>query len=176
MPKKRQDAIHACLVLNHFVGDLVIASRIRQLFQLPAVTSKASPSTIGCANRMCTSYLFLTLVKWTEFYERFHHVIPEDCRADCKRLLRDIERRDIKRFRNKFVGHIWDKDQGRPLTNAEIEVAVTAIVEGDEDAFATWCNDNKGNKYPATVVSIVERTRDRIREEFALTELEVFSG
>ncbi len=173
MPKTRQDAIYAFQILNYFVGDLVTASQIRRLFQSSIITSKVSPATIDCANRMCLSYLFLTLVKWTEFYDRFHHVIPADCRADCKSLLKEVDRRDIKRFRNTFVGHIWDTKHGRPLTNPEIEVAVTAIVEGDKDAFSTWCNDHKGNVYPVTVVSIVEHTRNRIREEFALTDREL---
>ncbi len=176
MPKNRSDAIHAFHILNYFVGDLVAASQVRRLFQSPGVTSKVSPATIACVNRMCLSYLFLTLDQWAEFYDRFHFVIPADCRADCKWLLKEVRRRDIKRFRNTFVGHIWDKKLSRPLTGPEVEAAAETIVEGDQDAFSAWCNNHDGNVYPDTVVSIVEHTRDRIREEFDLTESELFPG
>ena len=176
MPKKRQDAIHAFHILNYFVGDLVAASQVRRLFQSPGVTSKVSRTTVACVNRMSLAYLFLTLDKWTEFYDRFHHVIPDDCRAECKSLLKEVRRRKIKGFRNTFVGHIWDKKLERPLTGPEIEAAAEAIVEGDQDAFSAWCNNHERNEYPDTVVSIVERTRDRLRQDFDLTEGELFPG
>src|SRR5439155_9112883 len=94
----------------------------------------------------------------------------------CKRLVKEVERRQIRRFRNTFVGHIWSKKLSRPLTQDEIEAAVQKIVEGDQDAFALWCNNHEANVYPATVISIVERTRDRIRENFNLSEAELFPG
>lgn len=174
MPNNRQDAIHAFHILNYFAGDLLAASRVRQLYQSPCATSKASPAVIASVNRMCFSYLILTLDKWAEFYDRLRYVIPEDCRADCKSLLKEVRRRDIKRLRNTFVGHIWDKKLNRPFTGPEIEAAVETIVKGDQDAFFAWCNNPDGNVYPDTVVSIVEHTRDRIREEFDLTESELF--
>jgi len=173
MPNKRQDAIHAFHILNYFVGDLVAASQVRRLFQSPDVTSKVSSTTVACVNRMSLGYLFLTLDKWTEFYERFRHVIPDDCRSECKSLFKEVRRRKIKGFRNTFVGHIWDKKRGRPLTEIEIEAAVDAIVDGDQEAFSTWCNNHERNEYPDTVVSIVEHTRDRLREDFKLTQAEL---
>lgn len=176
MPKKHDDAVHAFHILNYFVGDLVAASQVRRLFQSPGVTSKIKPTTVACVDRFSLGYLFLTLDKWTEFYDRFHHVIPDDCRAECKSLVKEVRRRKIKGFRNTFIGHIWDKKRGRPLTGTEIEAAADAIVEGDQDAFSTWCNNHEGNRYPDTIVSIVEHTRDRIREEFALTDAELFPG
>lgn len=170
----RQDAIYAFHILNYFIGDLVAASQVHKLFHTTFFTDKASPSTVACADRMCLSYLFLTLAKWTEFYDRYKKVIPEDCIADCKSLHKEIRRREILRFRNKVVGHIWDNDQGRPLTQQEIETAAEAIVRGDPKAFCKWCNNPGGNEYPDTVVSIVEHTRNRIVEEFNLTENDFF--
>ncbi len=176
MPKKRQDAIHAFRILNYFVGDLAAATQVRRCFQSPGVTSKASPATIACVNRMCLSYLFLILDKWEEFCDRFHGVIPDDCRGHCKELRKEVGRRKIKQFRNRFVSHIWDKVKNRPLTDAELEAAVSFIVKDDPDTFSAWCNDPVGNAFPNTVISIVEHTRDRIREEFELTESELFPG
>lgn len=51
------------------------------------------------------------------------------------------------------------------------------IVDGDQDAFSAWCNNHDGNEYPhtvVTVVSIIERTRNRIREKFDLSNDELF--
>jgi hypothetical protein len=174
MTKSRTDAIQAFHLLNHFVGDLLAGSQVRRQYQSLAIANRVSAITAGCVNRMCLSHLFLTLQKWTEFYERFHHVVPADCRPTCKKLFKEVQRRQVSRFRNTFVGHIWDKKRRRPLTEEEIEAAVRQIVEGDQDAFARWCNDHEGNVYPVTVVSIVERTRDRIRKVFGLSEAELF--
>ena len=122
---------------------------------------------------MCVSYLILSLAKCAEFWRHFQDVVPADCSAEWKRLLREVDRREIKQFRNTFVGHIWDTKLCRPLTNPEIEQAVTTIVDGDEEAFIAWCNNTDGNMYPKTVVSIVEKTRDRIGEEAKLTDQEI---
>ena len=70
--------------------------------------------------------------------------------------------------------HIWSEKMNRPLTQDEIEAAVLEIVEDDQDAFVRWCSNHESNVYPTTVVSIVERTRGRIREEFKLSEAELF--
>jgi hypothetical protein len=176
MPSKRQNAIHAFHILNYFVGDLVAASQVRRLFRSPGITRKVKLDTVACVNRLSLGYLFLTLDKWAEFYDRFHDVIPDDCRSVCKSLCKEIRRRRIKEFRNTFVGHIWDKKRGRALTGMEIEAAADAIVEGDQDSFSAWCNNHERNQYPGTVVSIMEHTRERIREEFDLTDDELFPG
>ena len=125
---------------------------------------------------MCLSRLFLTLDKWAEFYARFHHVVPADCRGACKQLVKEVARRKIRSFRNTFVGHIWSKKSRRPFTQDEIGAAVLETVEGDQEAFVRWCNNHEANVYPTTVVSIIERARDRIREEFGLSEAELFPG
>ena len=46
----------------------------------PESPHSGSAATVGCViSRMCLSHLFLTLDKWAEFYDRFHHVVPADC-------------------------------------------------------------------------------------------------
>ncbi len=171
----RQKAIYAFQILNYFVGDLTTACHFRALYQISDIKKMALPEVLSGVNRLSLSSLFLTLAKWGEFYDLFLSVIPKDCREACRSLRNEVDRRGIKQFRNKFVGHIWDKKKGRPLTNPEIESFVATIVDGDQDAFCEWCNTPGGNVYPDTVVSIIERTRDRISEEFALTSDEQMS-
>jgi hypothetical protein len=174
MTKTKTNAVHAFHLLNQFVGDLAAGSQVHRFYHSPRISNLASATTIGCVNRMCLSHLFLTLDKWEEFYNRFHRVVPTDCRAACKALVKEVQRRKIRRFRNTFVGHIWSNKLGRPLTQDEIESAVQDIVEGDQDGFVRWCTDHESNMYPATVISIVEHTRDRIREDFNLSQAELF--
>lgn len=175
MRDQRQDAISAFRVLNYFVGDLVAASQVRDLFLSEKISATVPPRAANCVHRMCLSYLFLTLDKWSEFYRRFNSIIPSDCKPACSQLRRQIERRGIRKFRNTFVGHVWDKDLDRPLTEQEVQAAADRITDGDEAAFAAWCNDHSRNHFPATVVAIVEHTRDRIREEFGLRHDEIFT-
>lgn len=172
--ESRDTAIQAFHILNYFVGDLVVASRIRRHFQSLHAANQASSAPHGAVNRMCLSYLFLTLDKWDEFYRHFHPIIPDSCRNACRQLRDEINRLGIKRFRNTVVGHIWDKKRNRPLTDQEIEEAVNIIVKNDPDAFEAWCNNPDGNHFPETVISIIEHTRDRIRADYRLDDVEVF--
>lgn len=163
MSGKREDAISAFHLLNGFVGDLAAGSQVRRLFMSSRSSNNMSAATLGCVNRMCLSHLLLALDKWSEFYDHFHRVIPDDCRPACKQLTSKVRRRRIDRFRDTVVGHIWDKKLNRALTSEEIEAASQAIVEGDPDGFVEWCNHPTSNLFPSTVISIVEHTRDRIR-------------
>jgi len=165
---KKENAVHAFRILNFMVGDVVTATRTRELFHTDSFAELVGEQVIVCANRMCLSHLFLTLDKWAEFYNRFHKVIPDDCRSECKSLLKEIRRRKVKEFRDKVVAHIWDKHRRRPLTEAEIEELAQSVMGNDVNAFSAWCNNPNDNEFPKTVLSIIERTRDRIREDFKI--------
>lgn len=127
---------------------------------------------------MCFSHLIITLSKWAELYDHYARVIPDDCRAACKDLRREIDRRRIRGFRNTCVGHIWDKQSRRPLTENALERYIERIVGDDPEQFWRWVNEPGGaaedNQFPRTVVSIIEHTRNRLMEEFQLTEQDLF--
>lgn len=174
MPPDKDKAIQAFHLLNYFVGDLVAASQVRRMLQTQQFSGKLSNAALGCINRMCLAYLFLTLNKLSEFYDRFHSVVPDDCKSIFKDLVKDIRRRKVKEFRDTFVGHVWDKRRNRPLTNSELEAAVLAIVDDDPDAFVSWCNDFSDNPSPDTVIGIVEHTREQIRYTHRLSDEDLF--
>jgi hypothetical protein len=119
---------------------------------------------------MCISHLVLTLTKWLEFYDRFRRVIPSDCLVACRSLRNDLRARGVTDFRNKCVGHIWDKALDRPLTDREVDAYLDRITRGEFSAFLKWLNDPARNTFPSTVVSVVEQTRNRIMEEFHISE------
>ncbi|MDX9762878.1 MAG: hypothetical protein RBT82_12560, partial [Desulfomonilia bacterium] len=69
---------------------------------------------------------------------------------------------------NKHIGHIWDKDNKRPLHNSEILRRVNEITQNNIEEFLKWVNDPTDNVFPKTVVSIVETVRDRLVQDFKI--------
>jgi hypothetical protein len=156
-------------VLNEFISDLVTASRCIEIFESKHFRRPDDPLPHTARIRMCYSHLFLTLAKWIEFYKHFKHLIPSDCHRECKALHNEIIKRGIVQFRNKRVGHIWDKKQNRPWTIDETNAYFNSILSDDANAFLKWTHDPTNNVFPNTVVSILEKTRRRIQQEYSLS-------
>ena len=174
--ESRQKAVEAWHLLNYFVGDLVVATRGFEVLS-PEVLPAPLPRGVQAGfNRMCYSHLFVTLSKFVEFYKRYKAMIPDDCRQPWKAAQQQLVDRGVVDFRNKYVGHIWDRDTGRPLTVAEVTSRLEGIVGGDEVEFLHWINHGPDNVFPRTVISIAEHTRDRIAYEYSLTESELLEG
>ena len=175
MSKERELALQAFHILNGLLGDLIAAAQVRRCYARASEEGKIRHETFLCVSRMCLSTLILVLCKWLEFYDHFHSVIPDDCHTAANQLGREIRRRSVRPFRNKVVGHIWDKNADRPLTNEEIERSINAIVRDDPEAFVSWCASPAAN-FPDSVASIVEHTRSRIEAEFEISDAELFPG
>ncbi len=171
MNNRKERAIQAWRLLNDFVGDIVAATRVPEAMERSRILNQRA---LRVTNRMCFSHLIITLSKWAELYERYASLIPEDCQSACRDLRKEINRRKIRGFRNKCVGHIWDKDVKRPLTEQELDNYINAIVDNNPDTFLEWLNNPRANEFPNTVVSIVGTTRHRLRETFAITDDELF--
>ncbi len=171
MNNRKERAIQAWRLLNDFVGDIVAATRVSEVVEQAGILNERA---LRVTNRMCFSHLIITLSKWAELCDHYASLIPEECRSACRGLRRDIDRRKIRGFRNKCVGHIWDNRTNRPLTETELDSYINAIVGDDPLAFVQWLNDPNANVFPNTVISIVETTRDRLRETFAITDDELF--
>src|SRR5438094_3230918 len=81
--------------------------------------------------RLCLFHTIITLSKWTELYERYKAIIPKDVRDTAKKLRNEIDHRGIVEFRNKVVGHIWDNDLRRALTNDEVQGRLDTITKSN---------------------------------------------
>ena len=169
----KQLAIDAVTVLNYLVGDMVVPVRIREDYAARMGQTPAHPETAKAVNRFCLSQLVLALSKWLEFYDHYARILPRVCVSDCKALNAELKKRELKKFRNTVVGHIWNKENKRPLSGHEIEAAFQSLVNGDADVFVAWCNSTGKNTYPNTIVSIVERVRDEIIREHGISEVEI---
>lgn len=161
-------ASEAYRLLNEYLGDLIVGIRILELFEKSSLFTRQSTSMRVLLRRMCLSHLVLTLAKWGELYDRYKAVFPSDVRDACRKLKKEIDRRGVRNFRNTVVGHSRDDKLRRPLTVAEINDCLGAIIGDSIESFSAWINNPTTNNFPETVVAICERVRDRIAEENGL--------
>ncbi len=123
--------------------------------------------------RLCLFHTIITLSKWTEFYDRYKAIIPGDIRDTGKRLRKELDERGIVEFRNKVVGHIWDDDLRRALTNDEVEERLGVITKSNVAGLFAWVNDGRLEDNPNTAVGMIELVRDRIRQEYGLSDADL---
>ena len=169
----REKAVHAADTLNDFIGDLVGGTMLFREWDTQFRAGRVPDMLMVNVQKICVSHLVLGLCKFVEFYERFHQVIPSGHRETCKALVSDINRRGIVDFRNKCVGHIWDKERQRPLIHSEIMARLARLTGGDMSGFLNWINNPNGNEFPATAVSVVETVRDALMVEYSILPDEI---
>ena len=117
----------------------------------------------------------LAFEKYEEFWKHYHDLVPQEHRDACKAILNSIRVRKVAEFRNRCVGHIWDKGKQRPLAQSEVLSALATIVVPDFAAFLNWINNPKANTYPSTVVSVVEAVRDALVLVYSIQPQEIVS-
>lgn len=169
----RSRAIEAFWILNDFVGDLIGATHAFEYFDGQNFKAGASDQVLRIYNRMVDAFLFLTLAKWIEFFDRYNLLIAQEQREVCRQLRDELDRRGVREFRNKVVGHIWSKKHRRPLLSSEIEKLDKRITDGDGSGFLKWINDPNNNRLGATVVGTSEAVRDEIKKRWSLSEQEL---
>lgn len=169
----RAIAIQAVDVLNDFIGDCVASVMVLNEYVQILSGKKEQETALIAIHKMCLSYLVITLNKWLEFYDKYHSIIPSHLHNECKELTKDLKRRQVNEFRNKCVGHIWDKKNKRPLYNSEINESLNAIIGTSLSEFLNWVNNPYGNHYPNTVVSIIETVRNELAENYSISYEEI---
>lgn len=170
---KRSSVLDAIYVLNDLFDSLIAGTMVFDNYQSKFTRGEFSQAGIVAVQKMCVSHLILALNKLCEFWERFHHLVPKELRPEIKALVSQLQSRDVKKFRNAVVAHVWDKKRRRALTQFEA-VALLNRISGHPGSFLLWLNNPKDNAYPKTVVSIVETLRDRLRVQYGVTADEVF--
>ncbi len=123
--------------------------------------------------RLCLFHTIITLSKWTELYDRYKAIIPMDVRDTAKNLRNEIDKRGIVAFRNKVVGHIWDDELHRALTNEEVQDRLDVITKSNVAGLFAWINDGRLEDNPNTAVGMIEIVRDRIRDEYGLSDADL---
>jgi hypothetical protein len=158
----RARAIDAVDVLNDFIGDFVTGAMVLREYSRQHNENKLLLEQMIPIQKMCISYVVLAFAKFEEFWEHYHDFVPLENRDACKAVLKVVRIRKITEFRNRAVGHIWDRKTGRPLKHSEIMSAIAAIATPDLAAFLDWVNNPAINAGTSTVVSLIETIRDSI--------------
>ena len=169
----RRRAAEAFHLSNELVMDLTVGANVYEVFRKPALHDRLLDVSFIGVTRMCVFHIVLCLAKWAELYDRYKSVLPEDLRRPCRELAKELRRREVRRFRNKIAGHIWDTDLNAPLPTAEVMDRLSTVCDGDFPAFLRWVNDPDASRSLDTVVGLIQVTRDRIADEYSLTDADL---
>ena len=170
----RNSILNAIYVLNDIFDYLVAGTMVFRNYQMKYESGEFTQSGIVSVQKMCVSHLVLGLCKLVEFWEYYHHLVPEELRPEIKATISKIQSRDLKHFRNTVVAHIWDKKLNRTRTQFEMIEQLNRISDNNPKAFLLWLNNPNGNVYPKNLVSIIETLRDRLVKEHSVSSNEVF--
>jgi len=171
----RNSILDAIYVLNDIVDYLVAGTNVFNGYQSKYESGEFSQPGIVAVQKMCVSHLILGLSKLVEFWEYYHHLVPDELRPEVKSTVSKIQSLDLKHFRNTVVALIWDKKLRRTRTQLEVIEQLNRISDNNPRAFLTWLNNPNGNVYPKNLVSIVEALRDHLCEEHSVSANEVFN-
>jgi hypothetical protein len=171
----RERAIEAYWLLSDFVGELICGTQAFQYFDTPKFKAGATEQILRDYNKMVDSFLYMTLAKWIEFYDKYNSVIPQQQLQTCKHLRDELVERGVRDFRNQIVGHIWHKRSRRPLLISEIKDLEQRITKGDGKQFLHWINHPNNNCFGTSIVGTSESVRDKIKESWCLSEQELSS-
>jgi hypothetical protein len=165
----REKALEVYRLATDLHQDLIVAARAHKLFY-PLVSKFVGENPAAVAlevgfRRLYLFHIIMLLAKVSELYKRNRAILPLGCREEFKALVKRIEERGILRFRNAVAGHLYDKETQKSLTATEVNARANKITEDNLEGFFLWVNNKADNSYPTTVVSIVERARDLLRNE-----------
>ena len=149
-------------IANTLVLDLMIGLRSLDIFNAIHKTQPLSANMRVGLGRLSTTHLILALAKWQEFYKRYKGVIPHGLSSAAKNAYKELERRGIREFRNKVVGHIWDDELNRPLLAEEIQRRLAKVLEPDEETFHRWIYDPVAADKGDHLVGLTEKIRDEL--------------
>lgn len=160
-PHATRDALS---ILEYLIHDLIVAHQLYDFFAYVAKHADVKPETDKAARRMYVSYLALALCKLSEFFSRYKSLIPDALRPRCRAIEKELNRRGIRKLRNTFIGHIHNKDTGRPITDTELNAAFNAATDNDLEAFLKWIHISGDTVSPSTVVGSLEAVHAALRK------------
>lgn len=90
-------------------------------------------------NQVTFSYLFLTLCKYIEFYDKYKGEINALITDDSPRAIRnELIKLKIRDYRNSVIGHIHDKKTKRPLSEKQYNDFFDGIDKAHKSFYAFW--------------------------------------
>lgn len=172
---ERNSILNAIYVLNDIFDALIAGTMTFDSYQKKYESGGFSQPAIVAVQKMCVSHIILSLSKLVEFWEYYHHIVPNDLRPELKTTVSKLQNQDLRHYRNTVVAHIWDKKQNCTRTQFDAMEQLNRISGNNPREFLLWLNDPSGNVYPNNLVSIVQTLRDRLSEEYGAPAEEVFN-
>lgn len=111
--------------------------------------------------------MLLTLLKWPDFLSTYKPLISSDCIQACLNVMEELHQRRIQIYRNRCVGRVTDKKSGTALTAGAVDEILELILKADEQAFLAWIGDPGQNRFPDTVLGVMQTTAEHIREAYS---------
>ncbi len=132
-------------VLNDLVVDLATSTTIWLERSTSAFEDQVQAMSL---NRHCLQAAVVSLCKVNDLLVHYRPELaslPADAAGKLSALRKEIHRRGLPQFRNKYVAHTVDKKRGRPLTLAEGTEAVRRALDAQTTdpvaamaAFVKW--------------------------------------
>jgi hypothetical protein len=121
---------------------------------------------------MSVSHLVLNLAKLVEFHSRYAQILPVQERAAWRSVRKELEKREVVKFRNSVIGYIWDREKDRPLFDSEVDAYIARIAKNDPVDFVEWIIGQTPHTKAQSIVSLLERTRNQLRDTHRITNAE----
>ena len=125
-------------------------------------------------DRFNLTILVIILSKIMEVYESYGDAIPEELHKEFKLIHTELKQKKIKTFRNKYCGHILDKETDSPLPELVVQslldnIRGTIKYEDFEDWF--WATGRPNRK--KSIASCLSRIHNSLikQEEISTDEL-----
>ncbi|AUW07575.1 hypothetical protein [Vibrio campbellii] len=162
--------------LTDLVVDMTTPSVVFEEFDQSPEFVPDSPKYLAI-NRMCLSHIIIALCKFDEIFVEYSEefkAMPKPLYEDLKRIKKEIERRNIYKFRSIYVGHAFKEDRKgkkvlskKPLSLNEGNERLNKIVANDYLDFYDWiCPQNIASSDGTSVVEIITGARDFCNKQF----------
>jgi hypothetical protein len=172
----RTRAIEACHILNDLIGDIVVSTRTIEIFESMNFKPLMTAVYKIAATRLCVFQIVLNLNKILEFNSHYRSFVPKEM-SDCwKIMIKELNSRGVKNFRNTLAGHIWNDQLKRPILKKEHDESEKQLYRNDFNGFLLWINNPNDNTFPKTVLSIVESAKKKIAEDYKIDDSEIFGN
>ena len=171
--QRKQDAIDACRLLNEFQLDFMIGTRSFDIYEAAEKDKKFDHAIVIGLTRMSLSHIFITLTKWYEIYERYSYLFPKELKVTAKALIKELDARSVREFRNKYIGHVLDKSTNQPLTIKETDDFVNGITKNNLPSFLLWIN-NPETVDEKTVTGKTHIIKEALLNEFNLSDNDLY--
>lgn len=163
------DPTDAVQILDLLATDMTVAIEIwrRTRFLPEAIYTEKTEIAV---DRVLISSVILSLAKYLEFYRMYQPIFPTQSEAvkHAGRIHEKLSKSLIRMFRDKYVGHIWDRGEKRPLRESEVQDTLTTVMGDDRAAFVEWVQNSGQNRFPESIVSVLEKLRDEIAKSHGI--------